>query len=205
MTPEHNLARYIDTFVFGRHALTIPVEPEGLLGTLTASATAILGATVGRLVRQPPVPAARGPALVIVGAVFLVIGLVWSGALPLSKPLWTGSFVLVTAGVTTLALAVIDYVVDVRGLRRWCRPFVWLGANALALYVGSEIVRRLLDAAVISQGSGRTSPKAWLFWEVLEPASRARPDIASLVFALGVLAVWMVAGATLCRRRARQA
>ena len=205
MTPEHNLARYIDTFVFGRHALTIPVEPEGLLGTLTASATAILGATVGRLVRQPPAPAARGPALVIAGAVFLVIGLVWSGALPLSKPLWTGSFVLVTAGVTTLTLAVIDFVVDVRGLRRWCRPFVWLGANALPLYVGSEIVRRLLDAAVITQVSGSTTSKAWLFWEVLEPAFRARPEIASLVFAVGMVAVWIVLGGILYRSETRRA
>jgi predicted acyltransferase len=99
--------------------------------------------------------------------------------------------VLVTAGVTTLALALIDFEAAVRGRRRWCRPFVWLGANAIAIYVGSEMVRRLLDAR-----------KAWLFWEVLEPALRPwPPEIASFAFAVGFLAVWIAVGAVLYRYR----
>ena len=81
------------------------------------------------------------------------------------------------------------FVVDVRGLRRWCRPFVWLGANAIAIYVGSEIVRRLLDAAVVTQGSGRTTPKAWVFWDVLEPAFRPWRPKLRLSFAVGFLAM----------------
>ena len=165
MTPDDNLARFVDTLVFGRHALTIPIEPEGLLGTLTASATAVLGAVAGDLVRRAPDNAARLRGLTAGSAAALGLGLIWSRALPLSKPLWTGSFVLVTAGLTTIAFALMYFIVDVRGLRRWCRPFVWLGANALAIYVGSEVVRRLLDAAVVTQGSGRTTPKAWVFWE----------------------------------------
>jgi predicted acyltransferase len=107
--------------------------------------------------------------------------------------------------LTTLALAVLDFVVDVCGLRRWGRPFVWLSANALALYVGSEIVRRLLDTAVITQQSASTTPKAWLFWEVLEPAFRARPELGSLVFAVGMVVVWVVLGGILYRRRTRRA
>ena len=82
-------------------------------------------------------------------------------------------------------------IVDVRGVRRWSRPFVWLGVNALAIYVSWEVVRQLLDAAVATQGSGRTTPKAWLFWDVLEPAFRAWPEVASLLSAVGVLAVWV--------------
>ena len=75
-----------------------------------------------------------------------------------------------------------------RGRRRWCQPFVWLGTNALAIYAGSEVVRRLLDAAVVPQTVGLTTPKAWLFWGVLEPAFRSWPEIGSLLFAIGVLA-----------------
>jgi predicted acyltransferase len=190
-TPDHNVARSLDTLVFGRHALTIPIDPEGLLGTLTASATAVFGAAAGEWIRRTPTSTVRLRVLVTGGAVALGLGLLWSRALPLSKPLWTGSFVLVTAGLTTLALALVDFVVDVRGLRRWSRPFVWLGANAIAIYVGSEIVRRLLDAR-----------KAWLFWEVLEPALRPwPPEIASFAFAVGFLAVWIAVGAVLYRYR----
>ncbi len=136
------------------------------------------------------------------GAAALGLGLLWSRALPLSKPLWTGSFVLVTAGLTTLAFALVVFIVDVRGLRRWSRPFVWLGANALAIYIGSEVVRRLLDAAVVTQGSGRTTPKAWVFWDVLEPAFRPWSEAASFVFAVGVLAMWMVVAGVLYRSSA---
>ena len=163
MTPDHNLARSLDTLVFGRHALTIPIDPEGLLGTLTASATAVFGAAAGDWIRRAPTSAARLRVLVTGGAVALGLGLLWSRALPLSKPLWTGSFVLVTAGLTTLALALVDFVVDVRGLRRWSRPFVWLGANALGIYIGSEVVRRLLDAPVVTQGSGPRRRKRGCF------------------------------------------
>ena len=185
MTPDHNLAGYIDTLVFGRHALAIPIEPEGLLGTLSASATAILGAAAGELVRRQSGNAVVVRALALSGGAAVVIGLAWSRVLPISKPLWTGSFVLVTAGIAALALAPIYFAVDVRGRRRWCRPLVWLGASPLAIYVGSEVVRHLLDAAVVPQGSGRTTPKAWLFWEVLEPPFSAWPEVASLAIRAG--------------------
>ena len=204
MTPEHNIARFIDTVVFGSHALAIPIEPEGLLGTMSASATAILGAAAGELIRMAPRDPSRRWLLLASGAAALGLGLAWSGALPLSKPLWTGSFVLVTAGIATMALALMYLVVDVRGLRRWGQPFVWLGVNALAIYAASEIARRLLDATLVRQGSGRTTPKAWLFWEVLEPALRPwPPEFASLVFAVGVLGVWIVVGALLYRSQVR--
>jgi predicted acyltransferase len=81
---------------------------------------------------------------------------------------------------------------------------VWLGTNALGIYVGSEVVRRLLDAAVVTQGSGRTTPKAWVFWDVLEPAFRPWSEAASFVFAVGVLAVWMIVAAVLYRSKGRR-
>ena len=202
MTPDHNLAGYIDTLVFGPHALAIPIEPEGLLGTLPASATAILGAAAGELVRRRSGKAVAARALALSAGAAVAIGLAWSRVLPISKPLWTGSFVLVTAGIAALALAPIYFAVDVRGRRRWCRPLVWLGASPLAIYIGSEVVRRLLDAAVVPQGSGRTTPKAWLFWEVLEPTLRPWPgELASLAFAAGVLGLWIAVARVLYRRR----
>jgi predicted acyltransferase len=198
MTPDDNLARFVDSLVLGRHALAIPMEPEGLLGTITATGSVLLGASVGEMMRRSPGDTVRLPALGAAATAALGIGLIWSYELPLSKPLWTGSFVLVTAGWTGIAFVVIQFVVEVHGWRRWCRPFVWLGGNALLIYVGSEIGRRLLDAPVIPG----TTPKAWLFWRVLEPAFRPWPlEVASLVFASGVLTLWIAAGAALYRSR----
>jgi predicted acyltransferase len=109
--------------------------------------------------------------------------------------------VLVTAGVTTLALALIDFEVGARGRRRWRQPLVWLGTNALVIYAGSEVLRRLLDAAIVPQAVGLTTPKAWLFWGVLEPAFRSWPEAGSLLFAIGVLAMWIAVGAILYQVR----
>ena len=181
ISPDANLARFVDIRVFGRHALAIPIDPEGLLGTLTASASAVLGAAAGQLIGQTPAGAIGARTVAVGGAVMLTGGWLWSVALPVSKPLWTGSFALVTAGVTAIVLAGIYFVVDVRGLRRWSLPFAWLGANALGIYAGSEVARRLLDR-----------PRAWLFWEVLEPIFRGRPENASLVMAIALLTVWIV-------------
>jgi predicted acyltransferase len=192
ISPDANLARFIDTHVFGRHALAIPIDPEGLLGTLTAAASAILGAATGELMRRQPADAIRARALAAGGAVALAAGWLWSLVLPLSKPLWTGSFVLATAGIATLVLAAIYFAVDVRGLRRWCLPLAWLGANALVVYAGSEVARRLLD-----------TPKAWLFWEVLQPIFREPLEVASLIFAAAVLAVWIVVARVLADLKVR--
>jgi predicted acyltransferase len=186
VTPDDNLARVVDAHAFGRHALAIPIDPEGLLGTLTASASAILGAFADEWIRRAPGKVAAG------GAVAVACGLLWSLVLPLSKPLWTGSFALVTAGIPAIVLSGIHFVVDVRGLRRWSVPFAWLGANALAIYVGSEVVRRLID-----------QPKAWLFWELLEPVFRERPEVASLLLAVGILVVWIAVAGALVRARKR--
>jgi predicted acyltransferase len=198
MTPDDNLARFVDSLVFGRHAASIPIEPEGLLGTITATASVLLGAAAGDIVRRSPGDTARLRALLAAAAAALGIGLLWSYALPLSKPLWTGSFVLVTAGLTGIAFVAVHLVVDVHGRRRWCRPFIWLGVNALPIYVGSEIMRRVLDAPLMAG----TAPKVWFFWDVLEPAFRPWPlEIASLVFAAGVLGVWLAVAAVLSRSR----
>jgi predicted acyltransferase len=192
MTPEDNLARFVDVNVFGRHALAIPIDPEGLLGTLTASATAVLGAVAGELIRRQPADAIRTRALAVGAAAAIAGGLLWSLVLPLSKPLWTGSFALVTAGITAIVLSVVYFVVDVCGRRRWSVPFAWLGANALIIYVASEVVRRLID-----------QPKAWLFWGVLEPIFRERPEVASLLIAVGLLAMWIAVAGLLADLKVR--
>jgi predicted acyltransferase len=204
LTPEHNLARYVDTVVFGRHALAIPNDPEGLLGTLSAAATALIGALAADLVRRARNDAERLRKLAIVGALVLAAGLAWSRVLPLSKPLWTGSFVFVVSGLAMLVFAAIYAIVDVGRLSSWSRPFLWLGVNPLAIYVLSEIVGHALDGVWVRQAGGRTSPKAWLFWRVLQPAMRpAATEWASLAFGLAFAALWMAVAGVLYQRRIR--
>jgi predicted acyltransferase len=200
ISPDHNLAGYVDAIVFGRHAMTTPIDPEGLLGTLPAAATALLGALAGKFIRISPSAASRLRQLAAGGAIALTLGLAWSRVLPLNKHLWTGSFVLVTAGLAMLALALIDLAVDVSGLRAWARPFVWLGVNPLATYCCSEFVGHMLDATWLH----RTTPKAWLFWSVLQPALNFRfAEWTSLAFAIAYAAAWAGVAGVLYQRGIR--
>jgi predicted acyltransferase len=204
LTPEHNVARYVDTVVFGRHILTIPIDPEGLIGTSSAAATALVGALTGELLRRAASDRARVVRLVLFGLPMTALGWMWSHVLPVSKPLWTGSYVCGVTGLAMFMLALMYFIVDMRGLRSWARPFLWLGVNPLAIYFLSEVVGNLLDDAWTLRSGARFAPKEWLFWRVLEPAFRSRPaEWASFAFAVGFVAVWVAVAGVLYQRRIR--
>jgi predicted acyltransferase len=204
LTPDHNLARYLDGYVFGRHAWMKSTDPEGLLGTLSAAATTLIGASIGHLMRRTSDGFARLRSLVAAGLVLVVVGWYWSFWLPLSKPLWTGSYAVLTAGLATLVLALLYWTVDVLGWRLWARPFMWLGVNPLAIYFCSEILGHVLDVAWLPHGTGHTTPKTWLVWSWLVPALRPRPLVwASLLFAVAFVTFWMAIARTLHERHIR--
>ena len=204
LAPEHNLAHHVDAIVLGRHALYHPTDPEGLLGTLPAAATALAGALTGHLVRTSVDAGTRLRKLVLGGVAAFVTGLILSRALPISKPLWTGSYVLVVTGLAMMTLALLYGVVDLRGWRTWARPFLWLGVNPLAIYCLSEVVGHLLDRPWIREDGGRTTPKAWLFWRVLEPAFRPLAgEWASLAFGVAFVGFWIGVASVLYHRHIR--
>jgi predicted acyltransferase len=86
-------------------------------------------------------------------------------------------------------LALCYWLVEVRGVRRWARPFVVLGVNALALFFLSTLMARLLIAIKVGEASGRVPLHAWLFDHLFAPW--ATPVNASLAFALAYLALWL--------------
>src|SRR5262249_7421909 len=97
ITPDQNLAGYVDAGVSGSHALRIPIDPEGLLETMTTAATALAGALAGEMVRRAAESKRLG-SMAMAGTTAAVVAIAWSAVLPISKPLWTGSFVLLTSG-----------------------------------------------------------------------------------------------------------
>jgi predicted acyltransferase len=204
MTPEHNIAGVIDAAVFGRHLLAPGHDPEGLLGTLSTAATILGGALAGAWLRDTVQPSRRVSGLLAGGAAALSIGLVWATVLPQNKSLWTGSFAAATAGIAAMIFAVCYYLVDVRGVRWFAPPFVWLGVNPLAIYFLSELVRHLLDYAWIHQAARVVSLKDVLFWRYVV---RAVGDLgghrSSLIFALLFALLWIAVAGVLHRRGIR--
>jgi predicted acyltransferase len=202
LTPEHNLAGYVDALVFGRHASAM--DAEGLLGVLPSAATAIIGALAGQLVRRRSTQEGRVGTLAIAGASTFAVGELWSSIFPVSKPLWTGSYVLVMTGLAMLLFACTYVIIDRWQLRSWARPFLWLGVNPLALYFLSDVVGHLLQNVSWQSGTGRMTPIAWFFWGVLEPAFHPlSPEWPSLAFAVAYVLVWISVAAVLYHRQIR--
>jgi len=152
---------------------------------------------------QPPATAGssdKALGLFFAGTVLLAIGWSWSLLFPLNKSLWTSSYVLYTSGLALLTLAFCYYVIDIKGYKRWAKPFVIFGVNALALFVFSGIMARLMGMVRFAGPDGKEiSLQQWIFnnsyLSVLSPIN------ASLAYAISFILFWLFLMWLLYRRR----
>lgn len=193
LSPAGNLAGYVDRLVLGpRHIWQASrvYDPEGILSTLPATATTLLGVLAGHWMRadRPAGQAASQVAggLVVGGLVATALGWLWGLWFPVNKPLWTSSYALLMSGLAALALATCYWVIEVRGRRGWAAPFAVLGVHALTLFFLSSLVAKLL--VIIRVGAEGPRLQAWLFDHLFAPW--ASPANASLAYAVGYVLLW---------------
>lgn len=141
MTPEGNLANYVDRMVFKPGQLyTSYGDPEGLLSTIPAFATALLGVLAGQWLKSDRTMRQKTLGMIISGLVCIALGYLWSPWFPIIKKLWTSSFTLVAGGWSLLFLASFYYLIDVRGYNKWIPFFVVIGLNPITIYVAQDII-----------------------------------------------------------------
>lgn len=137
----HNLTNWIDAHCLPLRKWDGDHDPEGILSTLPAIATCLLGMFAGRWLRDPGRDErTRVRLLVLTGVALLAAGYAWGLQFPLIKKIWTSSFVLVTGGWSMLLLGAFYQVADVWKIQRWAQPFAWVGSNALVIYLVSNVV-----------------------------------------------------------------
>jgi predicted acyltransferase len=201
LSPAGNMGAWLDRLLMKGHLWRPDWDPEGLLSTLPALATTLLGVVTGLARQTAPNRAAWIRQLTIGGAIGVALGAAWHPWLPINKSLWTGSYVLFTAGAGALGLALCSWWVDDRR-ERWrivtSEPFVALGRNAILLFVLSGLIGRLLGIIMIDQAA-RVTLKTWIYTSWFTPL--ASPKNASLLFALANLALLYALLAWLHRRR----
>ena len=150
-----NMASWLDRLLIPQAHLyhhTV-YDPEGLLSTLPALATTLLGVLAAAWLQTNRAAARKAAVLGANGFVLIVGGLLWSYDFPINKRLWTSSFVLFTAGITAMLLALFYWIVD--GPWQWRRgitPCLVFGTNALTAYVFSEVLAIALGAIVLRSG-----------------------------------------------------
>jgi len=199
---EGNLARYVDVAVLGGHTWKHDPnwDPEGPLSTIPAIATTLLGIAAGEWLRSERTWGARLSGLMAGGAIAFSLGLVWGVGFPINKNLWTSSYALAMAGLAAVVLAVCLWAIDVRGWKGWATPFVWLGTNAIALFVGATLATLILLGIKLTGDDGkRRSLYGSIYRTVYDRF--ADPRVGSLLFALTFLAVWVAVGGALYRKR----
>ncbi len=139
--PDANLANWIDYNYLPGRLVDLTRDPEGLLSTLPAVGTCLLGVFAGLLLRDARVAEQQKTLwLLAAGGVLLAIGYAWAVQFPIIKAIWTSSFVLVTAGYSAMLLGTLHQIIDVWGWQRWATIFIWVGANAITLYFLNIII-----------------------------------------------------------------
>jgi predicted acyltransferase len=199
LTPEGNLASYIDRALFGRHLLNRGSDPEGLLSTLPAIATAMCGVFAGEWLKDRCRPR-HSAWLFGAGLAATLAGLAWSLVFPINKNLWTSSFALFSAGLAGQALALLHWIVDVRAWRGWSKPLAAYGRNPLAAYflsVGFDSLLTRVSVANAGSLKGIVYRSAFVPW--LRPCCGV--EAASLGYAIGYVLLWGAILGELYRRR----
>jgi predicted acyltransferase len=205
--PARTVAGHVDRWLFdwtraglGNHlwdsALTW--DPEGALSTISATATVMIGYACGAFALTLD-RMSRAKRLLPIGATMTVAGMAWSLVLPLNKALWTSSYVLYTAGIAAVVLALLTAALDDQRRVSVARPLVVFGENPLIAYAGSEIARRVLHSSIKVRGpSGRLGLDEWV--SVSLEHTGVSPKAASLAWALLFLLLWWLLLERLSRR-----
>ncbi|MCU1332328.1 MAG: hypothetical protein JWM08_1320 [Candidatus Angelobacter sp.] len=199
MTQHCSLAGFIDRKLMFGHLYRRDFDPEGLLSTLPAIATALLGTLIGEFLRGAATMSQKLRGLLIAGVGGMAAGYAWHPWFPISKPLWTSSYVLFTAGAACLLLALCWWLIEMRGWRMWSRPFLWLGSNAILAYALSTFVGKLGSIIKVPDGGHAIAVQTWIYEHWFAPLVQEKN--ASLAFAICYLALWTLVAWGLYRKK----
>ncbi|MEO6976981.1 MAG: DUF5009 domain-containing protein [Mucilaginibacter sp.] len=165
LTMQGSLESYIDTLLLPGRLHDKIHDPEGILSTIPAVGTALLGVFTGSFLKwdSPRWPMyKKGLLLFGAGVILIVLGLLWNINFPINKRLWSSSFVLYVGGWSLIFLSVFYLVIDVAGFKKWAIPFVWIGTNSILIYLCSEgLVDFGHTANYLFGGLIHLTPLAW--------------------------------------------
>jgi len=188
LDPDRNLAAWLDRKLLAGHLYEGTRDPEGVISTIPAVATSLLGLLTGDWLRSARSPRSKVLGMLSLGILGVIAGETFNLWFPINKKLWTSSFVLLTVGLALLCLAASYWIVDARKWRgRWTTFFLVFGMNAIAAYGFSELISHCLDRF---SAAGGLTWQEWLYQHGFAPL--ASPVNASLLYGISyVLMCWL--------------
>ncbi len=202
--PEATLSAWLDRLILTPDHLWAGADrmwdPEGLLSTLPAIGTTLLGCWAGDVLASDRSETKKALGLFVGGFGLLVVGYCWSWVLPLNKALWTPSYAVFTAGQAALCLGAFYWLMDMRGQTKWGFPFMVYGVNAITVFVMSGIVAKTLIYVKVPWEGGSTSVQSAFFRSTFAQLP-GPPEVGSLAYALTWIGLWFLVLLWMYRRK----
>ena len=195
LTREGNFGAFIDRLIIPKAHLykgdgfNFMGDPEGLFSTIPAIVSVLAGYFTGEWIKDKKQATSQTSMdLVLFGLCCLVIAIIWDVAFPINKKIWTSSYVLFTSGWALMLLAACYELIEVRLIKRWSKPFEIMGLNAIALFVASVFLIKIIAKTQLGTGETAVSIYNWIYKNIF--ASWAGNFNGSFLFAFVTLLFW---------------
>jgi predicted acyltransferase len=200
LSVDGNLAAYVDNYLLHGHMWKKTWDPEGLLSTIPAIATALTGVLTGHLLKSKKSKEEIAGWMFVIGWIAIIVGLFWGIVFPINKSIWTSSYVVFTSGAALQFLGFCYFLIDVKGIKKWAKPAIIYGMNAITVFVLSGLVAKTMIYTKLTQADGsEISVWTWVYQNLF--ASWASPINASLAFAVTNILFWLGMMTILYRKR----
>lgn len=205
---DRNVVSVVDHRVLGAShmyadtvgGVTLKFDPEGLLSTMPSIAHMLVGFICGGLITGVRDNGERINRLFVLGTILTFAGFLLDYGMPINKKIWSPTFVLATCGLASLLLALLIWIIDIKGKRRWCRFFEVFGINPLFLYVSGAVLSLVIGSLKVTGPESATTVKGWLYQNIFIPLC-GDDTLASLAFALCFVGVCWLVGLPLYKKK----
>jgi predicted acyltransferase len=194
-----NLCGYVDMKLLAGHLSRPEFDPEGLLSTIPAIVTVLLGTLAGDYLRTRRTIFWKMTNILLVGIVLTVAGFLLAPYFPINKQLWTSTYVIFTAGAALIIFGLCYLLIERFRLKKWASPFIVLGTNAITVFVGSTLMAKILLMIKIPDAGKTVSPVTYLYNHLLSP--KAGPYLGSLLYPLFLILFWILIILPLTKRK----
>lgn len=200
LTLEGNIVGYVDRLFFSSAQLYEKIfDPEGILSTLPAIATALIGNLIGIWLMSDYQQKQKWCGMLFFAALFMMLGWIWSIWLPINKALWTSSYVLWSAGLALLLLSICYWLIEIRGWKKWSKPFEIFGLNAITAYFLHIFFLKIQAMIHLSLASGKVVNLRLYITDHLFGWASAKN--ASLMYAVCYVLLWLILLTVMYRKK----
>jgi len=198
---ETNILSIVDRAVLGLQHMYKDngVDPEGLLSTIPSIAHVLIGFSVGKWLMTETDIRAKMLRLFLLGTIFTFTGFLLNYGLPINKKVWSPTFVFVTCGLASSFLALLIWIIDVKGYKKWSKFFEAFGINPLFMYVVAAILSILLSNIHFAYNDATISLHGFAYKLILQPVFG--DYLGSLVFAILFVCLVWICGYTLYKKK----